>query len=203
MALRQYSVYCVDEDSRYTLYSTTVPTQCPSNPQDTIDPAQTIIIEDTGNVRDFQWTFAEIKGCAIQGGQSLSGGWQTRDLNTTVYSVSNIVSLDPATHTFTINNVGTYHVSASAPAHKVGGHCLRIYNVTADVPIQSGLSVCASMMGVSSQASVDCRVTLTTVPVTFRLDHYTEKSRQYDGLGLAIGGDTGEMYSIIHIHRLA
>ena len=67
------------------------------------------------------------KSAGTEGGTFTSGAWQTRDLNTEISDPDGIISI--SSNQFTLA-AGTYLVNASAPAHKVNGHQIRLYNTT-------------------------------------------------------------------------
>jgi len=67
------------------------------------------------------------KSAGTGGGVFTSGAWRTRDLNTEVSDVDNIVSI--SSNQFTLV-AGTYTIKWVTPAHKVNAHASALYNIT-------------------------------------------------------------------------
>lgn len=144
------------------------------------------------------WLLHEELSVGTNAGSS-EKGWQTRALNT--LSGSNRTHVSLSGNDFTLLT-GTFSITASAPAYRVGNHRLRVYNVTDDVTALRG----GAQYSQSSQtlATLQGIVTVVAGPKTFRLEHFCEKNRSKSGLGLAVGAPgENEEYAQVRIQKLA
>ena len=78
---------------------------------------------------------ADVKASNADGGAFTTGDWRTRDLNTEISDVDNIVSI--SSNQFTLS-AGTYLIEFEAPAARVGTHQTRLYNATTSSAVQDG-----------------------------------------------------------------
>ena len=77
---------------------------------------------------------ADQKTSGTDGGTFTSGAWRTRDLNTEVTDVDNIVSI--SSNQFTLQ-AGTYLIKARATAYDCDRHQLRLRNITDGTTVRS------------------------------------------------------------------
>ena len=78
---------------------------------------------------------ADVKASNADGGSFTTGDWRTRDLNTEISDVDNIVSI--SSNQFTLA-AGTYLIEFEAPACRTGVHQTRLYNATTSSAVQDG-----------------------------------------------------------------
>jgi len=137
------------------------------------------------------------KPAGTPGGTASSATWNIRTLNTVV--TNEITGASLATNIITLP-AGTYEIDALAPAYKVNGHKLRLYNITDAVTTLVGTSCHANDI-VSSISLIRGRFTLTSTK-TFRLEHYTTSAEGTFGLGPAGGPSEVETYADVRIEKL-
>ena len=126
------------------------------------------------------------KSSGVGGGSSVVGS-QIRALNTEV--INTITGASLGTNQFTLP-AGTYNVSATAPAFKVGRHSLYIRNVTdATDVIQGSMEFSGSGDSTSTTASVEARITITGTKV-FEITHYIQAVFASTGLGVGNSANT-------------
>lgn len=77
------------------------------------------------------------KAAGTDGGNSTSGSWMTRTLNTVKFNTISGASLSRNQVTLP---AGTYKITASAPVYQALQHIIRVYNVTDSATAISGLS---------------------------------------------------------------
>lgn len=137
------------------------------------------------------------------GGTFTSGAWQTRVLNT---SVSNtITSASLSSNQITLP-AGTYDITASAPAHAVNNHQLRLENITdTATPLISGTAYARSTGGATSntRALLMGRFTIAGTKV-FELQHRCETTMATTGFGVGAGNSWGAVvFADVMIKRVA
>jgi hypothetical protein len=103
---------------------------------------------------------------------------------------------------------GTYDVEATAPAYAVGGHRLRLYNVTDAATAVVGKSANApytASLGVQNEAGLTGRFTIAAAKV-FELRHYSKLNSGFgDSAGQAAGA-TGygvEVYADLRVRKVS
>lgn len=198
MITRRFRVYCQTEAEYYYVYSQTEPTECPVNAMDTLDSSATCVDEEVPANQQDIWIFADLKTTGVQAGSFSAGSWQTRDLNTTLYS-SDSDSISLGSNTFTITQPGNYLVTATAPGHKVNNHQLRLYDVTNASVV--GYGPVSSSKENESRAALQLTIHPTDT-TEYRLEHYGRSNRNHDGLGQAIGiSGESERYTHVMIQR--
>jgi len=104
----------------------------------TIDSGATITNSGTASGFGLFTSYAIIadqKASGTNGGASVSGSWQTRDLNTEISDPDGIVSI--SSNQFTLG-AGNYFIRWSAPGWRTSAHQTRLYDVTGAVEVQVG-----------------------------------------------------------------
>ena len=144
------------------------------------------------------------KSGSSDGGGLTNGAWRTRDLNTEISDVDNIVSI--SSNQFTLQ-AGTYLIEANAPACQCGGHQIRMYNATDTATVQMGSAEFARS-GAHSQTEsfVSARVTITGAKA-FEIQHRVSVTRNDYGAGVGVSGGLnwgeGTVYCIVKIYKEA
>ena len=113
------------------------------------------------------------------GGSASGDTFNVRDLNTVV---TNEISGASLTSNQITLPAGTYSIEASAPAHSVNGHQLRLRNITDTATELVGLSGFSGVDGASIHAFITGRFTISAEKV-FELQHYARSAQATDGLG--------------------
>ena len=138
------------------------------------------------------------KSTGTNGGQSVSGNWQDRDLNTIKNSAGSDVTL--SNNEFTVV-AGKYVIHAQAPAVNTQDHMVRIYNVTDSIVESHGTSSSSTSSNDKNTSDVYTSIDITS-PTTYKIQHYTDKNRQ-TGLGRAAGiNGAPETYTIVGIYKV-
>ena len=169
-----------------------------------------LTLPDTGNLTLVPGKFAsyavicDAKSGSSDGGGLTNGAWRTRDLNTEISDVDNIVSI--SSNQFTLQ-AGTYLIEAHAPACQCGGHQIRMYNATDTATVQMGSAEFARA-GAHSQTEsfVSARVTITGAKA-FEIQHRVSVTRADYGAGVGVSGGLnwgeGTVYCIVRIYKEA
>jgi|TARA_Y100000052_G_scaffold27286_1_gene34499 hypothetical protein len=140
---------------------------------------------------------ADQKSSGTHGGAFTSGAWRTRDLNTEVTDVDNIVSL--SSNRFTLQ-AGTYLIIARAPAHDCNSHQTRLRNITDGSTVRFGMnSFLDSRYQGNTNALLIARTTITGAK-EFELQHQAESDKTNGGFGVAANFTT-EVYTEIEIYK--
>lgn len=141
------------------------------------------------------------KTSGTNGGGTTGTTWATRDLNTVdvagisgVTLVSNVVTGLPA---------GRYRAIVEAQAYRIGGHRVRLYNVTGAAELLRGTNA-------HSQPSADTSETVSRLDGEFtlgatsdvRVEHWAEFTRGSDGFGRAVSDGGSEVYTVARFEWL-
>ena len=135
----------------------------------------------------------------VGGGNFVSGGDRTRDLNTKVIDTGNHCSL--LDNQFTLA-AGTYDMLATAPGILCGGHQAWLYNVTdaQDEPNCRGTTQGTSTSaGLSTPSIIRSRFTIAAQK-TFEIRHRCT-STYANGFGLAANHGT-EIYTVVELWKI-
>lgn len=135
------------------------------------------------------------------GGGFTSGAWQTRTLNTEVYDN---IGLSLSSNELSLV-AGDYFIWATAPGYRVGGHQVRIYNVTDASAILTGTTEFAIDSGAltAHQTSSMVRGHFTLAATkSVRLEHRCTTTKNTDGFGVAHSFGT-EVYADLMIWKLS
>jgi uncharacterized delta-60 repeat protein len=128
------------------------------------------------------------------GGTFTAGVWQTRTLNT----IDDGLGVTLANNQFTLQP-GTYSVQVSAPGYQVGGHQIRLQNISTGTTALTGTSAFSSNAGGSQTNSV----IIGKIPVgqtsVFEVQHMCTLTQNNDGLGIASGFGQYEVYTAVRI----
>jgi hypothetical protein len=145
-------------------------------------------------------TVNETQANGTQGGTFTAGAWRTRVLNTVVQNTITGASL--ASNQFTLP-AGTYSLSGLATAKYVGGHNVRVYNITDAAVVSIGNNFNSpSTVGFSLSANILTTFTITGTKV-FELQHYCNNTVATEGYGNANGNGYSEIYSTVMIVKVA
>lgn len=142
------------------------------------------------------------KASGTDGGTFTSAAWRTRDLNTEVVDTGNHCTL--AANQFTLV-AGTYRIQAGASGYAVGGHKLRLQNITDAATTLVGNNTVSTATGASTNntAQLFGRFTIAASK-TFELQHQCGTTKTTNGFGLAHSfASTSEIYTTIIIEKEA
>ena len=139
------------------------------------------------------------KSAGTEGGTFTSGAWQTRDLNTEISDADGIVSI--SSNQFTLA-AGTYLVNASAPAHKVNGHQIRLYNTTDSSTVAFGTTEIAHASdNCGNRSFVSARFTISGSKV-YEIQHRCGTTRATDGfMRVHTNFGEGELFTLVEIYK--
>ena len=158
--------------------------------------------DTTGTWKASAVSYAKItdtKAPTVAGGTFTSGAWQTRTLNTKDSDDDLIVTL--AANQLTLQ-AGSYRVKASAPGYEVGGHKIRLRNITDGATEIVGSSAYINpTINAMTHSFLSDEFTITSAK-TFELQHHCQTT---DGSGFGVdlgGGGENAVYATIEIWRL-
>ena len=142
--------------------------------------------------------FQDQKTANTSGGTFTLGAWRTRDINTEVTDTSGIVSI--SSNQFTLA-AGTYKISAVVPAHQVGRHKAKLYNITdaSDVIIGSS-NFCNNTIATSEPSFVKGVFTIAGTK-TFEIQHYCQITAATYGYGVESNFAVVEVYTIVELWK--
>lgn len=140
------------------------------------------------------------KASGSDGGDFTSGDWRTRELNSESADTGGICTL--SSNQFTLA-AGTYYMQASAPAFKVNGHLVRLYNVTDAATIEIGTAeVTAAGNDVQTRSYLNVRFDIGASKA-LELQHICETTRNSDGLGNGASFGTNNIFASVELWQLA
>lgn len=155
----------------------------------------------TGTANAFASQYMQVqdrKNNNTAGGSATASTWTRRDINTVV--TNQIESASLGSNQLTLP-AGSYYVEASAPAFNVGGHTIRLQNITDSSTAILGLSHRAvSSTGGSSYLAGHITI---AAQKTFEIQHYTQQSQSTNGFGYPIGNGQQEVYTQVNIWKIA
>lgn len=133
------------------------------------------------------------------GGTATVNIWNTRDLNTIA---TNIPGAALNANRFSLPE-GTYLIEASAPAHQVHRHRLKLVNITAGTDLLYGTSSLISIAD-DSQTNADLQGVFTIAGIaSFEIRHFAENSQSNPGnFGVSSNAGIDEIYTQIKIQRI-
>lgn len=141
--------------------------------------------------------FGDEKTTGTGGGTPSATTWNQRNLNTEYSDTDSIVTI--ASNQFTPVS-GTYEIFVTAPGVSLGGHRLRLYNVTGTTVVQEGASSYSAGTS-SSTATLSCIFTANGTDA-YRIDHYTVLGTS-NGLGNAVSDGSPEIYTVAVLRKFA
>lgn len=159
----------------------------------------------------------DTKPNGIQGGGFTASSWQTRDLNFAEGDLSfatfpanffdndfdnNGSTPDVAEQRFTLET-GKYHIWASAMAHAIFKHKIKLANIS-DVSdaILGSSSVDNNVVNELGYTFLEGEIVIAA-PKVFALQHFCSVTRATDGFGLAAGFSVIEVYAQMMIKKIA
>lgn len=121
---------------------------------------------------------------AVDGGTLTAAAWQTRVLNTTLYSKDSVGgTFSLAANTITLA-AGTYLVEATSAAHSVGRNQIRFRNTSDNTTAIVGASVYADVgSNTDSYTTITGTVTIASSK-NFQLQQYSESTGTTNGFGV-------------------
>jgi hypothetical protein len=146
--------------------------------------------------------YADLKTLGSEGGTFTAGDWVTRVINTEISDPDSLGAL-PGSNWITLP-AGTYECNVRAPAHAVGLHKLRLYDVVGAAAIANGENAEARVATLAQTcATVRRRFTLATEKYV-AIQHQCQTTRATDGLGRATSfTDTEEIYTFAEFWKVA
>jgi len=141
----------------------------------------------------------DVKAPGTQGGTFTSGAWQTRDLTEETFDDGGHAGLGANQITLA---AGTYEFRIQAPAYEVGGHQIRLYNVTDATVIALGSSARCGYLNIGYSIAVG-KFTISGSKV-LRVEHYGEVTYATTGFGRYVNnGGVNEVYTIAEFWKVA
>ena len=140
---------------------------------------------------------ADQKSSNTAGGTFTSGAWRTRDLNTEITDPDGIVSL--SSNQFTLV-AGTYLVNASAPAHRVNNHQIRLRNNDDGIVYLGTSEWSHNSYATTTRSFVSARFTIAASKA-FEIQHYCMTT--YSTIGFGRTSDFGAIdeYTLVEIYK--
>jgi len=138
------------------------------------------------------------KSSTTDGGTFTTGAWRTRDLNAELRDIDGIVSL--SSNQFTLA-AGSYLVRASAPAHRVNNHQIRLRNITDSSTTEFGTSEWSHYSYATTTRSFLSAQFTITGSKAFEIQHRC--STTYSSIGFGRTSDFGaiELYTLVEIYK--
>jgi len=144
--------------------------------------------------------FNETQASGTQGGSATAGSYVKRTLNNTV--VNSISGASIASSVITLP-AGTYKVEASAPAHRVNGHKLRLQDTTNTTTLAVGNNAYEGSVDDSQTSAILSTVITLAGTTNIELQHRFGTTKTTNGLGIYCAFGDDEIYSQIMITRIA
>lgn len=132
------------------------------------------------------------KAAGTAGGGSTAGSWQTRDLNTLRVNDGTIASLSSNQVTLP---AGTYECWISAPAYKIGGHMIRLQDMTAISTIVTGTSEKNDLATAVTRSFIYHKFTIS-VSSALEVQHRSVDTKANNGFGIQTNFGSVETYTI-------
>ena len=153
----------------------------------------------TGAVINEYAVYEDQKIAGTDGGDFISGAWQTRTLNTTVASMGPSISRSGNVITL---SAGAYRIVASAPARYVGGHKIRFRNISDNTTALLGTGALADRMSVINNRSFIDGIITIALTKDFELQHSCAISITSYGFGTAVALGENEVYTRVYIQKI-
>jgi len=144
--------------------------------------------------------FNETQASGTQGGSATAGSYVKRTLNNTV--VNSISGASIASSVITLP-AGTYKVEASAPAHRVNAHKLRLQDTTNTATLAVGGNAYEGSVDDSQTSAILSTVITLAGSTNIELQHRFGTTKTTNGLGIYCAFGDDEIYSQIMITRIA
>ncbi len=132
-------------------------------------------------------------------GAGVVGSWNRRTLNTLS---TNISGLTLSSNEFTLP-AGTYLIRCRAPAHRVGYHQIRLFNVTDSTPAIAGASMATADYDDDSGDAVLTGALHVDTPRAYAIEHWISASTGTSALGIGGAAGSEEVYTQVEIIQLA
>ena len=166
--------------------------------QDNIDAA----IDALPPISEIAWLY-DVKSTGTDGGSFSNGAWQTRDLNTLV-SGPNVTWISRSGNQFSLLEVGTYEIYASAPARAVESHKAKLRNITDSTDDLVGTSEIATSASAGANRSItQGQIVIASAPKTFEIQHRCQTTAATLGFGASAGFSVEEKYTIVKLQKIA
>ena len=171
----------------------------------TVGANNTVLTADSAEATGLKWAaaaagasyavFRDEKSSGTNGGTQTSGSFLTRDLNTTQFN--NITGASLSSNQVTLA-AGTYFVMAIAP-HRGSGVVSRWYNITDSAVAVAGQT---NYMEAWGETKLFGYFTIAAQKV-FELQYRATQTEPTDGLGVNRNFSIPEVYSMVHIVKVA
>lgn len=142
------------------------------------------------------------KSAGTAGGSFNSGSWINRDLNT---ELTNTIAGASLVTNLMVLPAGTYHIRSSAPAFACNRHQTRLFDQTNTATILIGTSEWAELIGgvlIQTRSWIQGAFTLSGT-ASLRIDHQCSQTRSTEGLGFPADLGINEVYTDVHIYKVA
>jgi hypothetical protein len=149
-----------------------------------------------------EWKYALIadqKATGTNGGTFTNAAWRTRDLNTELSDIHNIVSI--SSNQFILNN-GNYIINIRVPAYGVARHRARLRNITNSVNVLNSIQGYTSPTNATTDYSFIQGYLAITGTTTYEVQHYCETTVANFGYGVAGVGSLVEIYTTVEILKI-
>ncbi|MGD9850098.1 MAG: hypothetical protein AB7T38_02405 [Nitrospirales bacterium] len=127
------------------------------------------------------------------GGTYTAGDWRVRDLNTELFDPGGVVAV--GVNTFTLLP-GSYVLLIRAPAHEVGRHVVRLWNIT-DSSLAGFGGNARSLSSTQTDAWLVISLGVAAGGRSYRVEHRGESTKGTDGFGVAQNFTAKERYTMI------
>ncbi|MBD80950.1 MAG: hypothetical protein CL840_18680 [Crocinitomicaceae bacterium] len=138
------------------------------------------------------------KSSGTASGTFTSGAWRTRDLNTK-YGDTSFASL--ASNQFTLQP-GVYMIEATAVAHKMTSHKIRLRDITNSNDVVLGLNAYNHSTDNTASSSTLEGVFTVATSTTFEIQHRGSSTQSSDGFGPSNSFGVNEVYAQVKITKL-
>tara|TARA_R110000737_G_scaffold108221_6_gene140966 strand:+ start:13973 stop:15289 length:1317 start_codon:yes stop_codon:yes gene_type:complete len=141
------------------------------------------------------------KASGTNGGTFNSGDWRTRDLNTITTNTISGAFINTSNNRINLP-AGRYLITASAPAHEVGRHQLKLLNITDSLDAIIGSSEFSGNSSNCTTRSFIADVLNITAGKDFFLQHRCDNTASNDGFGKSCDFSVAESYAEIKIEKI-
>lgn len=123
-------------------------------------------------------------------GNAIGGAFTQRNLNRVQTLSGTAISLDSVAHTITLNQAGTYHIRASAPAWQVSRHQLVVRNTVSNAILLTGTTQHSNNTNGTLNTSLLEGVITISGTTTIKLDHFFEGTSTVGTQGMGASSAT-------------
>lgn len=123
-------------------------------------------------------------------GNATGGAFTQRNLNRAQTLSGTAISFDSVAHTITLNQAGTYHIRASAPAWQVSRHQLVVRNTVSNAILLTGTTQHSNNTNGTLNTSLLEGVITISGTTTIKLDHFFEGTSTVGTQGMGASSAT-------------